>query len=441
MLETNSEKSRICRFCGQSMQLLDEAQQRWYCNRDNQVWLENEQKWKDLLPPSTAGIEEQPLGSEQLPTARPEIDSTPTCRICGQSMQFLGEDEKGRSGSRWYCYKDDQVWVADDQRWLGQIASEASESQAEQPQTKQTQTVKYCKKCGNQLELEDEFCDKCGKQCAKQKKIVALEQNMTASATTLDTETGLQREPERAGLGIRPSILIALVLVLILAVAVAASSIHTAPQIGYGGMSQATTFTIEIQSDTSWQGSIGSNGNGRSVDGSGNQNFQLQGTIVTAVIQMTTSNFDDSLTVTIVNQNNVALATQTSTAAYGVVSVTATSSQTGSQAIQTTEDQTGPPAVNAWSGEPGPFLELSPAVASVGSTVKVSGTGFWSGDTSCSLFASDGSLMASYTCLISGGTLSASFVVANVANGVYTITATGSPGQPGDSASATFSVS
>ena len=75
-------------------------------------------------------------------------------------MQFLGLGEEF-VGDRWYCYKDDQVWLADEQKWEGQIASE---SQAEQPQT-----VKYCKKCGNMLELEDEFCDKCG---SGQKKIV-----------------------------------------------------------------------------------------------------------------------------------------------------------------------------------------------------------------------------------------------------------------------------
>lgn len=55
---------------------------------------------------------------------------------------------------RWYCYKDDQIWLGE----------------AEQPQTQQAQSTKYCKKCGNKLELEDEFCDKCG---SRQKKILA----------------------------------------------------------------------------------------------------------------------------------------------------------------------------------------------------------------------------------------------------------------------------
>jgi len=41
----------------------------------------------------------------------------PTCRVCGQQMQLLDEDERGR----WYCYYDDQVWVDKEQKWLGQI--------------------------------------------------------------------------------------------------------------------------------------------------------------------------------------------------------------------------------------------------------------------------------------------------------------------------------
>ena len=70
----------------------------------------------------------------------------PTCRVCGQPMQPLDEE-----GQRWYCYYDDQRWFDKEQKWLGEIK--------DQEQQKQT---KYCKKCGNMLELEDEFCDRCG---------------------------------------------------------------------------------------------------------------------------------------------------------------------------------------------------------------------------------------------------------------------------------------
>ena len=39
----------------------------------------------------------------------------------------------------------------------------------------QGQTVRYCKKCGNTLELEDEFCDRCGAE----QKVVLFEQRKT----------------------------------------------------------------------------------------------------------------------------------------------------------------------------------------------------------------------------------------------------------------------
>lgn len=69
-----------------------------------------------------------------------------------------------------------------------------------------------------------------------------------------------------------------------------------------------------------------------------------------------------------------------------------------------------------------------------GTTIQVSGSGFSSSDTSCSL---SGSAIASSTCSVSGGILSGIFVVANVGTGSYTITATGSTG---DSGSTTFNV-
>lgn len=81
-------------------------------------------------------------------------------------MSLLDEDEQ-----RWYCLKDDQVWLGKAQKWVGRAP------QTEQQPTQQTQAVKYCKKCGNKLELEDEFCDKCG---AEQKKKAATAVNTVA---------------------------------------------------------------------------------------------------------------------------------------------------------------------------------------------------------------------------------------------------------------------
>ena len=83
----------------------------------------------------------------------------------------------------------------------------------------------------------------------------------------------------------------------------------------------------------------------------------------------------------------------------------------------------------------GPSITLSPASASVGSTVTVSGSGFSTDDTSCSL---SGSPVGSPSCLISGGALTGSFVVADAGAGSYTIAAVGSPAS--DSAAATLSL-
>jgi uncharacterized membrane protein YvbJ len=79
-------------------------------------------------------------------------------------MQLLGgpPDEEQQ---RWYCYRDDQVWLEKEQKWKGQIMLPTEQH-----------AVKYCKKCGNKLELEDAFCDRCG---AKQKMVVTLDQQET----------------------------------------------------------------------------------------------------------------------------------------------------------------------------------------------------------------------------------------------------------------------
>ena len=80
------------------------------------------------------------------------------------------------------------------------------------------------------------------------------------------------------------------------------------------------------------------------------------------------------------------------------------------------------------------YIVLNPVTAPAGTTVTVSGSGFSTSDIACTL---SGTVIASQSCTVSGGTLTGSFVVANVLAGVYTITATGSVG---DSASASFTV-
>jgi hypothetical protein len=222
---------------------------------------------------------------------------------------FLIDEETGK----WYCYKDDQAWMGKEQRWLGETSSnEAQRKQMEQLQ-QEKQTVKYCKKCGNRLELEDEFCDKCG---AEQKRAVTLEQQKTKTQTAI-SETSSQVEQRK---GIRPSIAIALVLVLILAGAV----------FWYGSIPKTASFDIYVQSNTSWHGSYGTVGGMTTVDGSGNHDFYVQGTVVSAVFQLETDG--GFLTVSIF-MGSTCMARQTTSAAYGVVSVTATPSQSGISSV------------------------------------------------------------------------------------------------------------
>ena len=80
-------------------------------------------------------------------------------------------------------------------------------------------------------------------------------------------------------------------------------------------------------------------------------------------------------------------------------------------------------------------ISLNPTVAPGGSTVDVSGSGFSSSDTSCSL---SGGAVESETCSVSSGALTGSFLVASVGAGTYTITAIGSPADDGASASFTI---
>ena len=83
-----------------------------------------------------------------------------------------------------------------------------------------------------------------------------------------------------------------------------------------------------------------------------------------------------------------------------------------------------------------PSITLTPSTAQVGVTVQVSGSSFLTSDTTCSLY---GNPVTASACSVSNGILSATFTVANVATGAYTIRATGRPG--GDYASTQFTVS
>ena len=79
-------------------------------------------------------------------------------------------------------------------------------------------------------------------------------------------------------------------------------------------------------------------------------------------------------------------------------------------------------------------ITLSPTAASPGSAVLVSGSGFSSNDDRCTI---SGIPVSSYTCTLSSGSVSGSFVVANVGAGYYTVTVSGDSGA---SAAATIGV-
>jgi len=83
-----------------------------------------------------------------------------------------------------------------------------------------------------------------------------------------------------------------------------------------------------------------------------------------------------------------------------------------------------------------PSIVLNPISAAAGSIIAVTGSGFSLSDTTCSL---SGNPVSTPSCSISGGTLTASFVVANVVAGSYIVVASAGPG--GDSASTIFTVS
>jgi uncharacterized protein YkwD len=86
---------------------------------------------------------------------------------------------------------------------------------------------------------------------------------------------------------------------------------------------------------------------------------------------------------------------------------------------------------------PIPSITINPNSAEVGASVTVSGSGFAPGDSTCTITGSGGSI-SSPSCSISAGAVTGSFIVANVAAAVYTISVTGN--QAGDSVSADFTV-
>ncbi|HUK27268.1 MAG TPA: hypothetical protein VLV31_02495, partial [Candidatus Acidoferrales bacterium] len=88
-------------------------------------------------------------------------------------------------------------------------------------------------------------------------------------------------------------------------------------------------------------------------------------------------------------------------------------------------------------------ITLTPTSGPVDTTVQVSGSGFSTSDTSCTITSSSSNIIAAgYTCTINSGTLVASgFTVAIGSKpGTYTVTITGNTGGSGDFAQEAFTV-
>ncbi|MGO9644197.1 MAG: hypothetical protein ACLPY5_05565 [Candidatus Bathyarchaeia archaeon] len=121
------------------------------------------------------------------------------------------------------------------------------------------------------------------------------------------------------------------------------------------------------------------------------------------------------------------------------VDFTTSSQTTTTSSMQTTTSSTSSVATTsqmATSTLNAPSITINPISATTGSIIDITGSGFSTTDVACSL---SGNAVGTSTCSISNGVVTASFIVANVAAGPYTIAASGI--EAGDSASSTFTVS
>ena len=159
-----------------------------------------------------------------------------------------------------------------------------------------------------------------------------------------------------------------------------------------------------------------------------NSNSTSTSTLISSTSTSSGTSSTSSSTTTAASSSTISTSSTTTTSSTQTTASSSTSS-TSSTTSLTSSSQTKTTALTV------PSISLNPASGSVGLTVDVSGTGFSTGDTTCSI---SGSVVASQTCSISNGALTAAFTVANVAGSAYSVTATG--GQEYDSASATFTV-
>jgi len=123
---------------------------------------------------------------------------------------------------------------------------------------------------------------------------------------------------------------------------------------------------------------------------------------------------------------------------YGTVSASfiVADATAGSYTITVTGSPEGDYAFETFTvTSPSMSVSLSEASAPVGAPIQISGSGFPSGDSNCTL---SGDIVSVPDCSVSGGQVFGSFVVANVTTGNYTVTVIGIPS--GESASTNFAV-
>lgn len=156
-----------------------------------------------------------------------------------------------------------------------------------------------CKKCGYENREENNYCANCG---AKLNSGV----NVEKKSTEMSHQTKI--------------ILVAMAFIVIFSlieIGIWWSTLHSAP-----GMSEAT-FTFVVESDTEWSGAFGTIEEGqRTESGYGSASFTFHGSIASACVQKMT---DYGYLRVKIFKNGKLVASQATTAPYGVVTVSASS--------------------------------------------------------------------------------------------------------------------
>jgi hypothetical protein len=159
--------------------------------------------------------------------------------------------------------------------------------------------MKKCPSCGFENGDENNFCAKRGE---------SLGSALQTTPRPITTYQPAKRVHHGSGAIVGGVLLFVVIIALIMAW----STMLSAP-----GVSSAA-YTIKIDSNTSWSGAMGGLSGPTTRDGSGSALFKIQSSLASACLQKQTE--EGYLTVTILRNGQV-VEHQTTTAAYGVVTV------------------------------------------------------------------------------------------------------------------------